>query len=180
MAVDGIRVTTPARTAFDLGRTLHAPKSIEIVDALCNATGLKPLEVSALAERHPGARGIVALRSMLDLVDGGSESPPETRTRLAIIESGLPRPDTQIIVTDEYGLFVAQVDLGWRRWKVGVEYDGDGHWSISEQKERDLERYPQLEELGWRIVRVGTRLLNRPASLHRRVHAKLRDAGAPV
>lgn len=94
VSIHGRRVTTPARTAFDIGRTVQLPRAIEIVDALCNATQLHPHEVAELAERHPGARGIVGLRSMLALVDGGAESPPETRTRLAIIDAGLPRPET--------------------------------------------------------------------------------------
>lgn len=180
VTIHGRRVTTPARTAFDLGRTLQAPRAIEIVDALCNATQLQPHEVAELAERHPGARGIVGLRSMLGLVDGGAESPPETRTRLAIIDAGLPRPETQLVITDDSGFFVARADLGWRRWQVLVEYEGDGHWSDPRQKQRDLERYPRLEELGWRIVRVGSALLSRREELIRRVSAKLRDAGAPL
>ncbi|MFH5207265.1 hypothetical protein ACHIPZ_03380 [Antrihabitans sp. NCIMB 15449] len=180
VTIHGRRVTTPARTAFDLGRTLHAPRAIEIVDALCNATQLRPHEVAELAERHPGARGIVGLRSMLGLVDGGAESPPETRTRLTIIDAGLPRPETQLVITDDSGYFVARADLGWRRWQVLVEYEGDGHWSDPRQKQRDLERYPRLEELGWRIVRVGSALLSRREELIRRISAKLRDAGAPL
>ncbi|MFH5229570.1 hypothetical protein [Antrihabitans spumae] len=180
VTIHGRRVTTPARTAFDLGRTLQAPRAIEIVDALCNATQLRPHEVAELAERHPGARGIVGLRSMLGLVDGGAESPPETRTRLTIIDAGLPRPETQLVITDDSGYFVARADLGWRRWQVLVEYEGDGHWSDPRQKQRDLERYPRLEELGWRIVRVGSALLSRREELIRRISAKLRDAGAPL
>ena len=40
---------------------------------------------------------------------------------------GLPRPQTQIPVFDEFGNAVAYLDMGWEDVKVAVEYDGDQH-----------------------------------------------------
>jgi hypothetical protein len=177
----GIRITSPARTAFDLARTLPRAKALEVIDALCNATGLDSEDIRRVADRHPGARGIIAARSVINDVDGGAESPPETQTRLLIVDSGLPRPKTQVYVFDDEGKFVARSDLGWPQWKVLVEYEGIHHWSDRVQRARDLERYAQLEALGWIVVRVGAELLNdRPTELVARVRAKLRAAGAPV
>ena len=176
----GIRMTSPARTAFDLARTLPRARAIEVIDALCNATGLEPRDIRAVADRHRGARGIMAARSIIDEVDGGAESPPETQTRLLIVDSGLPRPKTQVYVFDREGKFIARSDMGWPKWKVLVEYEGLHHWSDRVQRARDLERYAQLEGLGWIVVRVGVELLNRPAELISRVREKLRVAGAPV
>lgn len=93
---DGIRMTTPARTAFDLGRRKGLINAVIRLDALANATELKVADVEVLADRHRGARGLVQLRRMLPMVDGGAESPYETRTRLALVAGGLPRPRTQI------------------------------------------------------------------------------------
>ena len=73
-----MRVTTPARTAFDIGRRRPVNLAVPILDALLDATAIKPLDVVALAERHPRARGIRRLRAALELVDGGAESPRET------------------------------------------------------------------------------------------------------
>lgn len=179
--VDGIRLTTPARAAFDLGRRLPEIRAVVALDALSNATGLKPHEVSMLAERHRGMRGVVALRAILDNVDGGAESPPETHTRLLLVGAGLPRPETQLCVSDESGQIVARADLGWRRWSVLVEYDGEHHWTDRRQRAWDIERSVILEALGWTVVRVGAELLyDRPQELIRRVRAKLRAAGAPL
>ncbi|AQA20901.1 hypothetical protein BTZ20_4544 [Rhodococcus sp. MTM3W5.2] len=178
---EGMRVATPARTAFDLGRRLPRREAIVALDALCHATGLKPEEVGILADRHPGARGIAALRSILADVDGGAESPPETHTRLEIIDAGLPRPDTQIVLVAEDGWEFARADMGWRVWRVLVEYDGEHHWKQRRQRAWDIERLARIEALGWTVVRVGAELLyDRPAALVWRVREKLLAAGAPV
>lgn len=177
----GDRSPTPARTAFDLGRRLPLDTAVEVIDALCNATGLTPAEMLVVAQRHPRARGMVALRRVLALVDGGAESLQETRTRLLLVRDGLPTPTTQIRVVDARGRFVARADLGWPEWKVIVEYDGEQHWTDPVQRSRDIDRIAELEALGWRIVRVSSELLcNRPHVVLTRVRGQLRAAGAPV
>lgn len=108
--IRAIPVTMPARTAFDLGRRDRLETAIIRVDALANATGLKPVDVERVAEFHRGARGIQQLRRVLELMDGGAESPQETRTRLLLIAAGFPPPQTQIVVVDEYGQFVGRID----------------------------------------------------------------------
>lgn len=85
--VRGIPATTPARTAFDLGRRKGLTAAVIYLDALANATGLTPRAVGALAARHPGARGSVRLRRVIELMDCGAESPQETRTRLLLVRS---------------------------------------------------------------------------------------------
>ena len=47
------------RTAFDIGRGRPVAGAVPILDALLNATGSKPADVAAVADRHPGARGDV-------------------------------------------------------------------------------------------------------------------------
>jgi hypothetical protein len=115
---DGIRMTTAARTAFDLGRRKGLIKAVIRLDALVNATELKVADVEVLTDRHRGARGLVQLRRVLPMVDGGAESPYETRTRLALVAGGLPRPRTQIEVRNEWGAVLARIDMGWDEWQV--------------------------------------------------------------
>ena len=89
--VRGIRVTTPARTAFDIGRGLPVPRSVPIIDALLNATRIKPADITAVADRHRGARGIRRLRAALDLADGGAGLPRRRRRsssdQIALLEA---------------------------------------------------------------------------------------------
>ncbi|WP_137725033.1 DUF559 domain-containing protein [Prescottella subtropica] len=178
--VHGIRVSTPARAAFDLGRRLPRIPAIVAIDALCNATGLKPADVLLLADRYAGMRGVARLRAILDDVDGGAESPPETHTRLVLVDAGLPRPSTQVRIPNASGRVFARSDMGWWQWRVLVEYDGADHWNRA-QRARDIERLAQLDKLGWTVVRVGAELLyDRPGDLVERVREFLQDAGAPV
>ncbi|KUI43164.1 hypothetical protein AU197_24410 [Mycobacterium sp. IS-1590] len=178
--VHGMPVTTPARTAFDLGRRKGLERAIIAVDALAHVTGLKPIDVERLAETRRGARGIVQLRRVLELMDGGAESPQETRTRLLMVAAGFPRPRTQIVVVDEYGSFVGRVDLGWKEFKVGVEYDGPQHWDDPIQHARDIDRLADLAAEGWLIVRVSRDLLrNRPHVFLARVRDAMQARGWP-
>ncbi|MBV8965730.1 MAG: DUF559 domain-containing protein [Mycobacteriaceae bacterium] len=178
VSVDGIAVTSPARTAFDIGRRSAPWVAVPQLDALANATDVKNLDVEAVAARHPRVRGARRLREVLALVDGGAESPPESRTRLVLLESGLPRPQTQLRVVNEYGDFVARLDMGWERWRVGVEFDGAQHWADPRQRTRDIDRLAALADLGWVVVRVSSEMLYRmQGTLVARVVSALRAAG---
>jgi hypothetical protein len=178
--VRGIPATTPARTAFDLGRRDRRTHALIAVDALANATTLQPSDVAPLIERHRGMRGVVQLREVVDLMDGGAESPQETRTRLVLIDAGLPRPTTQIIVYGDFsGRNFAKVDMGYEEFKVGVEYDGAHHWTEPRQYAYDIDRHAELLARGWVIIRVSAEMLRyRPDVIVARVCTALRAAGA--
>jgi very-short-patch-repair endonuclease len=179
-SLNGILATTPARTAFDLGRRGLLTPAVIRLDALMRATRIKPVDIEALADRHRGARGLAQLRKALRVCDPGAESPQETRTRLTLLDAGLPPPRTQIEIFDGQ-LLVARVDMGWEEWRVAVEFDGAHHWTDPRQRSRDIERIAELEALGWRIVRVsGEMLRRRPRLLVERVRTALRTAGCPI
>ncbi len=179
--VRGLPVTTAARTAFDLGRRYGRTLAIIRVDALLHATALRLSDVDALIERHRGARGLRQLREVVRLADPGAESPQETRTRLVLTDAGLRPSRTQIDVYDAYGVHVGRIDMGWPEWKVGVEYDGEQHWTNPRIRAADIDRQARLEALGWRIIRVSAEMLRyRRHTVVERTRAALRDAGARI
>jgi hypothetical protein len=92
--IDGMQVTTPARTALDIASRYPLDMAVAAIDALARATHLKMADVDLLADRYRGRRGIRTARAALDLVDGGAESPRETWLRLLLIRAGFPRPQT--------------------------------------------------------------------------------------
>jgi hypothetical protein len=96
-------------------------------------------------------------------MDGGAQSPKESWLRLILIDAGLPRPTTQIRVTD--GRIVAYLDMGWEQPMVALEYDGDHH--------RTDRRQYVSDRLGWRVIKVIKE--DRPAVVVERA----RDALAP-
>jgi hypothetical protein len=178
--VDGMRCTTAARTAYDLGGRLSPERAIIRMDALLNATQTPVWAVEAIGERYPGARGIRAFRKAVALTDAGAESPQESRLRMLLVHSGLPRPVTQIPVTDARGRVVRRIDMGWPEWMVGVEYDGEQHFTGADDYAADIERLEFLANRGWTIVRVSARHLRfqRPAIVDR-VERALVLAGGP-
>jgi hypothetical protein len=178
--VDGINCTTAARTAYDLARRLPLATGVIRVDALVNATRVTVHQVDSVAQRYSGARGIRQLRETLDLVDGGAESPQETRLRLLLVQSGIPRPVTQIVVTNGRAK-PRRVDMGWPEFKVGAEYDGEQHWTNPNDYAEDIERLEFLAVMGWVIVRASARHLRyRRGVVVQRVRDALTRRGCPV
>ncbi|AYM40686.1 endonuclease domain-containing protein [Mycobacteroides chelonae] len=176
-SVDGLAATSAARTAFDLGRWLPLDAAVERLDALIAATGVSPAQILQIADMHPGARGLVALGRALELVDGGAESPQETRTRLLLVRAGFPTPRTQIRVYTRYGEFVARIDMGWEDLKLGVEFDGAQHWTDPHQRSRDVDRSAGLSAEGWTIIRVTSEMLrHRAGTIVARVDEAFRTA----
>ena len=153
MRINGIPVTTRARTAFDFGRHLERDEAVARLDALMWASPFSTEDVLILAKRHSGARGVRRIREVLPLVDGGADSPRETWLRLLFIDAGLPRPSTQIPVFDGRRL-VRTVDMGWEDFKVAAEYDGDQHRTNRKRYVQDLRALPHLQRLGWIVIRV--------------------------
>jgi hypothetical protein len=172
--VAGLPVTTTARTAFDLARRLPSREVIARLDALMRATPFSVEDVLLLTKRHPSARGLRRLREALPLVDPGAASPKETWLRLLMVGAGLPTPETQIPVVRHYRT-VAVLDMGWDRFKVAVEYDGDQHRTSRRQYVRDIRRLQTLEECGWIVVRVVAE--DRPEAVIGRVREALRRRG---
>ena len=178
--VEGLPVTTPARTAFDLGRRLPLTDGVQRIDALMNATRVTVDEVEFVMARHPGVRGLRQLRATLALVDGGAESPYETLTRLLLVQNGFPVPETQIVVYDGFGQVFARIDMGWPQYLVGVDFEGAHHWSDPKQRSWDIERFAKLPKLGWIDERLTSGILfNRPQSFLDRVGAALISRGCP-
>ncbi|WP_167106937.1 hypothetical protein [Mycobacterium sp. DL592] len=151
--VSGIPVVVRARAAFDLGRHLGRGESIARLDALMRNQVFSSEDVVLLAKRYPGVRGLKRLAEVLPLVDGGAASPQETRLRLLYVDAGLPRPETQVPVFDGRRA-VRILDLGWERFRVGSEYDGDVHRTDRRSYVKDVRLRPVMESLGWAVDHV--------------------------
>ncbi|BBY02332.1 hypothetical protein MSEO_28310 [Mycobacterium seoulense] len=173
--LDGLPVTNPTRTAFDLGR--HLPRSLAVthLDALAAATGLTSADVAALIGRNKGARGVRQCRTALSLMDGGAQSPKESWLRLVLIDAGLPRPTTQIRVTD--GRMVAYLDMGWEEPMVAMEYDGEQHRTDRGQYVKDIRRAEMVGSLGWTMIRVINE--DRPTVIVQRAREALARRSSP-
>ncbi|WP_211281595.1 hypothetical protein [Mycobacterium szulgai] len=136
------------------------------------------LDVEAVVVRHPCARGVRRLHQILPLVGGGAESLPESWNRLASVDAGFPVQRTQIVICGPASYLIARLDMGWEQWRVGVEYDGAYRWTDPGQRTRDIDRWAEVADSGWTIIRVSNDLLRyRQATLVQRVGAALTAAG---
>lgn len=172
--IRGLPVTTVARTAYDLGRHLPRGQAVARLDALM---GVKPFsleDVTTLAKRYPGARGLRRLRAALPLVDGGAASPKETWLRLLLIDAGLPKPTTQIPIY--VGDHLAGVfDLGWEEFHVAMEYDGDYHLTNRRRFVMDIAKLAIAQDQGWIVIRVVSE--HRPGGIVGRAYEALTSRG---
>ena len=86
-----------------------------------------------------------------------------------------PKPETQI----RFRHLRIRVDLGWRQWKVAVEYDGIQHWADRRQRPGTSNASHYSEAAGWAVVRVDAESLSRPEQVVERVRAKAACRGLP-
>ncbi len=155
--VDELRCTSLPRTVLDCARFLWPDQALVIADAAL-ARGIDLADLVADLAAKKGHRGVRRARAILALADGRAQSPGETLCRLAAFENGLPTPEPQLVVATGIGEFF--LDLGWRRQRVAVEFDGavkySGAFGLSEAEAREKERQRQhaLEELGWYFIRI--------------------------
>lgn len=154
--VGGTPVTTGQRTAYDLGRRASRVLAVVAVDALSRVCGFSPEELAELDRSHPGARGIRQLREVITLSDPLSESPMESRIRIAIHDAGLPAP----VLQHPVGPY--RLDLAYPLIRLGIEYDGRDHLTPNRAL-HDLVRQAHLTSAGWTVLRFGAyEVLNRP------------------
>lgn len=157
--IDGIPVTSVARTLLDLAGT-ERPAALKRAFDEAEFLGLtSPVGTTDLMERHPGRPGCAALRELLGR--GGRD---RTRTDMEIAylafcdEYGLRRPDDMNIVRVVRGR-VTEADAVYREARLIVELDGGSHRTgrrFDDDRARDRRNLVE----GWPTVRVTNRHLD--------------------
>ncbi|RJS44864.1 hypothetical protein D4739_00465 [Nocardioides cavernaquae] len=149
VTIGGLTVTTPLRTACDLGRLLHRDQAIAALDSMLRIEEFSREDLLRAPRRFPRYRGVVQLRELVPLADGRSQSPGESVLRLRWIDCGdLPRPVPQWEVVTPWGSRF--LDLALPELKYAGEYDGE-EFHGPDQEEHDEERRGWLREGGWII-----------------------------
>lgn len=149
----GLRVSTAVRTAWDVAALETVPNAVAILDGMVRAD---QLDLECCRRLAGGARGRwrrSRVAKVLPLVDGRSQSPPESWVRVACVRAGLPAsvPQFPVLVSGE---FLGRVDLAWPQQRLIVEYEGAYHFDEL-QIARDDVRYRRLVAAGWRVIRLS-------------------------
>ena len=148
----GLRVTTPLRTATDLGRRLRRPMALAALDAFAHSGLVTPHQLMADLDRWRGFPGIVQLRDLVRAVEPNTESPGESWLRLRLLDAGFPRPRAQIEIIDAFGQVVFRLDLGYEDRRIGLEYDGrEYHEGLAAVAHDERRRTLLRSEHGWDV-----------------------------
>jgi len=154
--VDGVPVTTGARTVVDLARWVSFRGGVVVADSALR-TGVGRHEMQRVARdcaRWPGVR---KARQVIEFADERAASPLESISRVVFHEMGLPTPNLQVtLVWDEFGNPRFIVDFFWEEF--GVIGEADGLVKYDDEEERlslraEKLRQEELEAMGYMVVR---------------------------
>lgn len=152
---DGVAVTAPARTIIDLVRFEPAGRVTIAIDSALRDGGTTEthLHRRIAALRTKGRHGVPDLLRIIEgseLVRGG-HSWLERRFLELAAEAGLPRPDTQQVLTRTNDRLV-RVDFRFPNTRVVVEVLGYRFHRTREQMQRDTERMNRLTLDGYVVL----------------------------
>jgi len=157
-SVDGLPITTPARTILDLAAVVHPARLLPVVEASHHARITSYAEVgacmTAIARRgKPGIRHLARTLDKLSATKGVTMSKLERLLLELIADTGLPRPVSQYAFPGR--LFTnGCVDAAYLDAKLVIEADGRAwHTRIADVK-RDRERDNDAARHGWQTLRL--------------------------
>src|SRR6478736_6198791 len=160
---DGIPVTAPPRTWLDLAAVLPLNYLIALGDQLIRQP--RPsLELRSepyaykdglrlLIRQHPNMKGVEKARLALEEMRVGADSFPETFLRLALLDARLPEPELQVRL-DPHDPWSPTADLGYRRYRIAIQYDGAHHLTRGQQS-RDIRRDEAFRGAGWAYFKAN-------------------------
>jgi hypothetical protein len=122
--IDGVLVTSLARTVVDITRGVPFEQAVAVADsALFRYADLPPGALTAAVARAAGWPGAPAARRAVAFARRGAQSPGESRSRIAMARVGLPVPTLQFAVQLADG--TAFTDFGWAGRRAVGEFDGE-------------------------------------------------------
>jgi predicted transcriptional regulator of viral defense system len=170
--VDGIRVTSVARTLCDIGAVVDGDTVARMLDdALRRGFRRRWIEQTLQRAERPGPTGTATLRRLLDRRD--LDGRPDTWFERIVLRQLAAIPDVGTIVPqhaihDDGGRVVAFVDAALVDWRIAVEAHSK-RWHFGDRKNvLDADRDARLAALGWETVYV------------RHSHARTRGAVAAL
>jgi very-short-patch-repair endonuclease len=163
--IDGGRVTSVARTVFDLGGVLDAQGHLSIIEdvrnkRLCTDDELGEVYADLCGKGRRGSASWSRLAALTSRVSRPTMSELELELQQALIASGLPPAVQQHPVTLPSGR-AAYLDLAYLDCRLDIEADHSEWHSTPSAVERDKARDNGLAVLAWERLRFTERMLLR-------------------
>lgn len=158
---DGIPVTSPFRTVFDLAAVLDM-RGLERAWHEAEVRGLRDrVSLPVLLERYPGRRGTRNLWALLESPEpvGFTRNDFEEAFLALVIAHELRRPRMNADLAVRGRFF--QIDALWEDERVAVELDSRSVHGTKKRFESDRQRDRILVAEGYRIVHVTWRQLQK-------------------
>ena len=179
MTVHGRQLLVPELIFIDAAPRLQTEDLIVAGDALLNR-GWTSLDLLASATHSHHWPGVVAARDALPHLEPRAASPGETRSRLALMQLGFPRPRAGIVILDENGGWIAEVDMLIDDPPVVFQYDGEVHFASAQKRRSDAARDEGVRDLDWEVVILTKLDLRDRHRLDRRARAACERAAGRV
>lgn len=179
----GVPVAEPSSVWASLAERLGVADLVALGDAVVHidrrsqrALGtVDGLRATAEAGRR---RGIRRLEAALELIRVGSASRAESLSRIMLLRAGLPEPDLDVEIRDRDDRLIGYADLGYRRFRIAIEYESRHHRDDDAQWNRDIDKYHEYEAAGWTVIRLTAwHVFRNPRAGERLVGAALMRAG---
>jgi hypothetical protein len=167
-------ITSVARSCIDFTREAGLKAGVVATDTALHAGLCTLADLEAVYATCKGRAGLPCGRQLFELLDGRSESPLETISRLALAPLE-PSPRTQVTLRAPTGQFLGRVDFYWDELKVVGEADGRLKYTGEELWNEKL-RQDRLTEHGFIVVRWGWAEANNPPLLQAKVSRALNRA----
>lgn len=126
--VDGVPVTSVARTVIDLSRSRSTACGVAAIDNALHRRLITCADLDEVLLTCWNWPGIRRAQRAVRLADGRAESPLESVSRLVIRWLRLPAPELQVIACDRFGDPVGRLDFYWDEFGVAGESDGKGKY----------------------------------------------------
>ncbi len=173
---EGLPVSTPARTAVDLARHLSFDPAVVAIESLRYRYAISDGELAGVLARCRGWPYIRRARRAIEFSGASSESPLESKARLAFYYADVPPYRQQVEFIDAYGVR-RRVDFLFGR-RSGVETDGRVKYRTPEDLWKEKRRTDGLNEAGVALLRLGASDLRvDPRALRRRIIDHMSRAG---
>ena len=152
--VDGLLVTNPARTAWDIAVASSIESGLATVDSFKYGNLVTDDELLELVTRYSSWRGARRAKLTLSLSTELAESPGESRTRFLFRQAGIPQPILQYRVEEASGRLIGITDFAWPEFRLLGEFDGMVKYGKPEDLGKEKVREDRLRAQGWGMIRL--------------------------